>query len=227
MDAGLKQTSRTGLLVEPTYGYRQSFAQRPTLKQLWMEWLDAVSFWRDGSRILPAFYVFYHLVTMVFFVWFFVRYGSPVSAIYALAIASVIATVYNTVWYHRYCTHRAFKFRRLWMARVFLWLNPVCFREESYVIPHRIHHSKSDQPGDPYGPHLGWLGSYLATESQQKLNRHITQKEYDRLAKSLEHIGFPVNSYEQFQRAGSIEVVCYYVARAAFANLFWPALAYI
>jgi stearoyl-CoA desaturase (delta-9 desaturase) len=131
------------------------------------------------------------------------------------------------VWYHRYCTHRAFKFRNIRVPRLFLWTNPVCFREESYVIPHRIHHSKSDEAGDPYGPHLGWLGSYLATDSQQKLNREISQREYERLAKSLEHIGFPANSYERFQRTGSIEVESYYVARAVFANLFWPLLAYL
>ena len=215
------------LLLEPTYGWQGTFPRRPKLREIAAEWIDAVSFWRDRTRLLPALYALYHFATFGVFVLFFVRFFSLSAVLTVMGFATFIATVYNTVWYHRYCTHRAFKFRSKWMPRLFLWTNPVCFREESYVIPHRIHHSTSDEAGDPYGPHLGWLGSYLATESQQKLNRHITQKEYDRLAKSLEHIGFPVNSYEQFQRAGSIEVVCYYVARAAFANLFWPALAYI
>jgi fatty-acid desaturase len=143
-----------------------------------------------------------------------------------LAITNAIGIVYNTVWYHRYCSHRAFKFRNLWFARAFLWTNPLAFREESFAIPHRIHHLKSDRPGDPYGPHLGWLGSYLAAESSQKMNRDITRQDFDRLSKSLNHIGFLKNSYEQFRRTGSVEHVWHYGARAVFANLLWILTAY-
>jgi stearoyl-CoA desaturase (delta-9 desaturase) len=226
MNNRANQARRTGLLLEPTYGYRAAFARKPTLRQIWIEWVDSVKFWKDGSRLLPAGYAAYHLATFAVFVAFFFKYFSLVSVLSVLAIASAIATVYNTIWYHRYCTHRAFKFRSIWLARVFLWLNPVCFREESYVIPHRIHHSKSDQPGDPYGPHLSWLGSYLATESQQKINRQITVEDYERLAKSLEHIGFVRNTYAKFQRFGSVENLWHYLARVAVANLFWTSLAY-
>jgi sn-1 stearoyl-lipid 9-desaturase len=144
-----------------------------------------------------------------------------------MGIGFFIATIYNTVWYHRYCTHRAFRFRSVFFARLFLWTNPVCFREESYVIPHRIHHSKSDEPGDPYGPHLGWLGSYLATESQQKMNRDITPQEYERLAKTLDHIGFPKNPYNVYRRTGSIEPIWHYATRGMVANAFWCALGWL
>ena len=48
-------------------------------------------------------------------------------------------------------------FRNLWWIRLFLWTNPLAFREESYIIPHEIHHSQADQPGDPYGlTSAGW-----------------------------------------------------------------------
>jgi stearoyl-CoA desaturase (delta-9 desaturase) len=107
-----------------------------------------------------------------------------------------------------------------------LWSNPISFREECYVIPHRIHHAKPDEPGDPYGPHLGWLGSYLATETQQKTNRHISRVEFDRLTRSLDHIGFVKNSYEQFQRTGSVENIWHYGARVISANLMWSALMF-
>src|SRR5438552_13205 len=189
-------SNRHGLLIAPTYGYGEPFPRRPALRELCVEWIDAVAFWRDRSRLLPAQYAAYHLATFGIFILFFTKFFSLTAVLAVMATAFFIATVYNTVWYHRYCTHRAFKFRSLWLARLFLWTNPVCFREESYVIPHRIHHSKPDEAGDPYGPHLGWLGSYLATESQQKLNRELSPQEYERLAKSLEHIGFPKNSYE-------------------------------
>ena len=219
-------TRKPRLLLEPTYGYAETFQRKPTLPQILFEWVDAVGFWRHPSRRMPAFYAAYHLATLAAFVLFFIRFISPSSVVAVLAIAALIGTVYNTVWYHRYCTHRAFKFRNLWFARLFLWINPVCFREESYVIPHRVHHSKSDKMGDPYGPHLGWLGSYLATESQQKINRNLSRTDYDRLSKSLEHIGFVKSTYEQFLRLGSVENVWHYLARVMVANLFWTSLAY-
>ena len=212
--------------MKPTYGYVGPAPERPTLKEVFVEWFDAVSFWKDSTRLLPAFYAVYHLATFFVFGYFLIRYFS-VTAVVAVGLIGVfIGTVYNTVWYHRYCSHQAFKFRSIWFARLFLWTNPVSFREESYVIPHRVHHSKSDEPGDPYGPHLGWLGSYLATETQQKMNRNITSAEFERMAKSLDHIGLVKNSFAQYQRTGSVEKIPVYFARVLVANAVWSALAY-
>lgn len=218
---------KPGLILPPTYAATVAAGRKPSLHELLVEWTDAVAFWRDRSRLLPALYAAYHLATAVVFAVFMARHFSLLACVTVMAIGSAIATVYNTVWYHRYCTHRAYKFRNLGWARVFLWTNPVCFREESYVVPHRVHHSKTDEPGDPYGPHLGWLGSYLGTESQQKMNRDLSPTEYERLAKSLEHLGIPRNSHEQFRRCGSVEPLWHWLARLVFANVFWTSLGYV
>ncbi|HWN96222.1 MAG TPA: hypothetical protein VNT99_14395, partial [Methylomirabilota bacterium] len=215
------------LLIEPTYGYGHDTPRRLTAREIWSEWLDAINFVKDRSRLLPAASAAYHFATFIIFVLFFALYFSLAAVASTLAIATFIATVYNTVWYHRYCSHRAFRFRNLFFARLFLWTNPVGLREESYVIPHRIHHSKSDEPSDPYGPHLGWLGSYLATESQQKMNRELSAQEYDRLAKSLDHLGIVKSSYAAYRRTGSVETVWHYVLRTLFANLFWCSLGWL
>ncbi|HEX3799900.1 MAG TPA: fatty acid desaturase [Verrucomicrobiae bacterium] len=220
------QPAKLAWLVKPTYGHVGPSPKRPTTKEVIVEWFDAVSFWKDSTRLLPAFYLLYHFATFAVFVYFLVHYFSILAVVSVALIGSFIGTVYNTVWYHRYCSHQAFRFRSVWFARLFLWTNPISFREESYVIPHRVHHSKSDEPGDPYGPHLGWLGSYLATETQQKMNRNITSAEYDRLASSLGHIGLIKNSYAQFQRTGSVENVGCYFARVLVANIFWSAIGY-
>ena len=217
---------KQGTLVKPTYGYVGPNPVRPTLKEVLLEWLDAINFFKDSTRLIPAAYAIYHLATGVVFVYFLVRYFSIAAFASVALIGTMIGTVYNTVWYHRYCSHQTYRFRNLWFARLFLWTNPICLREESYVIPHRIHHSKSDEPGDPYGPHLGWLGSYLATETQQKTNRNLTADEYERLVKSLGHIGFVSNSHEKYRRTGSVENIGHYAARAVVVNLLWPAVAY-
>jgi len=218
--------AKPGWLLAPTYGHVGPSPLRPKLKEVLVEWFGAISFWKDRTRLPPALYALYHFLTFGVFIYFLIHFFSLVAVLSVVGIAVFIGSVYNTVWYHRYCSHQAFKFRSLWFARLFLWTNPISFREESYVIPHRIHHSRSDEPGDPYGPHLGWLGSYLATESQQKMNRSITNPEYDRLAKSLDHIGLLKNSYEAFQRTGSVENVWHYAARVAVANMLWSAVAY-
>ncbi len=220
------QPVKAGWLVKPTYGHVGPAPMRPTTREVLVEWFDAISFWKDSARLLPALYAMYHLVTVVVLGYFLVRYFSLTAILSVVGIALFVGTVYNTVWYHRYCSHQAFKFRSLWFARVFLWTNPVSFREESYVIPHRVHHSTSDEPGDPYGPHLGWLGSYLATETQQKMNRDITPAEFERLSKGLDHIGLVKNSYEQYLRTGSVENIWVYGARVLTANALWMALGY-
>jgi stearoyl-CoA desaturase (delta-9 desaturase) len=195
--------------------------------QVLVEWFDAINFWKDRTRLIPAGYAVYHIATFGVFVWFLATHFSLMAVLLVVLCGSFVGTVYNTVWYHRFCSHQAFKFSSIWFARFFLWTNPICFREESYVIPHRIHHARPDEPGDPYGPHLGWLGSYLATETQQKTNHRLSASEYERLVKSLGHIGFFSNSYVQFQRTGSVENVWSYAARFVVAHLVWGGLAWL
>src|SRR5947209_15849968 len=103
---------KPGLLLEPTYGYGRSSPRRPSFCQILVEWIDAVSFWKDPSRRLPAFYAAYHLATLAVFLSFLCV--SFHSVLQVLGVTTLIAMVFNTVWYHRYCTHRAFKFRSLW-----------------------------------------------------------------------------------------------------------------
>ena len=220
-------TYRQTILGKPTYGHPGPAPNGPTTRQVLVEWFDALNFFEDRTRLLALANALYHFGTFVICVWFLVAHFSIAAVVAAALAASFIGMVYNTVWYHRYCSHQAFKFSSVWFARMFLWTNPLFLREECYVIPHRIHHAKSDEPGDPYGPHLGWLGSYLATETVQKMNRNLTAPEYERLVKSLGHVGFVSNSYERFQRTGSVENLWHWCARVVFAGLFWcvPAWA--
>ena len=218
---------RQGLLEEPTYGWGSGSPDKPTFREILIEWFDSINFVANRSRLLTAIFTAFHMATFAGFLYFLARHFTLESGAIVGGIAVVIATLYNTVWYHRYCTHRAYRFSRLSWTRLFLWTNPVCFREESYVIPHHVHHAKADKPGDPYGPHLGWIGSYLATESSAKTNLDIDRNDYERLSRGLKHIGFPLNSYAQFQRSGSVEKEGHWLARALFANLLWASLAFV
>lgn len=215
------------ILVAPTYGHRavDGSPQRPSTRDVLHEWLDAINVFRHRSRWLPAAFVAFHVATAAVGVWSFAHFTWD-GLLFGLLGGLWISFVHHTLWYHRYCSHASFRFTSAWWPRMLLWTNPLVFREEMYAIPHRVHHARSDQAGDPYGPHLGWLGSYLATESQQKLNTAIDPRRYDALVRSLRHIGFPAHSYAAFQRWGSVERVDHYVARTVVAQALWIAVSY-
>lgn len=220
-------TRRRGLLEEPTYGWGKTVPRKPTFREIMVEWNDAINFFQNRTRLLTALFTAFHFATGVVFIYFFVYQFSLLNLGLIFIFSVFLSLIYTTVWNHRYCTHRAFKFRRPGWTRLFLWTNPMFFREESWVIPHHVHHSRSDRLGDPYGPHLGRIGSYLAYDSSAKTNRNINRSSYERLVRSLQHIGFKQNSYEQFQRTGSVENAWHWITRAVFATLFWCALAYL
>jgi len=215
---------RRGLLVEPTFGWGKHAPRNPTSREVWTEWVDAHNFVKHPTRRLPAIFMAFHLTTFGIFAYFIASNFSALNVAIVFIISNVINTIFGTVWYHRYCTHRAYTFRNMLWPRLFLWLNPVCFREESYVIPHHVHHARSDKPGDPYGPHLGWLGSYLATPN---LNTEINRSDYGRLARSLRHIGLPTNTFDEFRKTGSIETTAHWAARSIFATGLWCSIAYM
>ena len=67
--------------------------------------------------------------------------------------------------YHRLHTHRSYK-APLWMEHFFAVCGALTLEGGPifWVATHRIHHQKSDQPGDPHSPrdgawwsHLGWM----------------------------------------------------------------------
>lgn len=213
--------------MAPTYGYHgpDGGPYRPTTREVLREWLDAMDGFHHPSRRLVAAFFLFHIATLMVGVVSFFSFSLE-GLTYGFLGGLLISLVYHTLWYHRYCSHAAFRFSSPWCARAFLWTNPLAFREEMYAIPHRVHHERSDKAGDPYGPHLGWLGSYLATESQQKINTSIDARRYDALVRTLSHIGFPVNSYAAFQRTGSVERTGHYLARTAIAQAFWIAISY-
>jgi stearoyl-CoA desaturase (delta-9 desaturase) len=137
-------TYRQTILGKPTYGYPGPAPSAPPLKAVLVEWFDAINFFKDRPRWLTAANALFHFSTFVLFVCFLVAHFSIAAIVAAMLCSSFIGVIYNTVWYHRYCSHQAFKFRSLWFARAFLWTNPLFLREECYVIPHRLHHAENE-----------------------------------------------------------------------------------
>jgi stearoyl-CoA desaturase (delta-9 desaturase) len=216
------------IIQEPVFGWatEDGRPKQPTPGEALREWWHSVDFLTDLRRLPAALHALFHLVTLGGLVALVGWHLSWTSALYFSASAFFMATVTHTMWLHRYCSHRAFEFRSPWLARVFLWLNGMAIREDTYAIPHRVHHQRSDRVGDPYGPHLGRFGSYLAIESVTKFNTDMTPEQYEHLTKTVSHIGFPVSTYEQFRRTGTVEHAGHLAVRTAVSQVLWSGLAY-
>ncbi len=130
---------RRGLLEEPSFGWGDIAPRKPTLREISVEWFDAINFFKNPSRLLTAMFTDFHIATFGVFVIFSIRHFSILNVAVVTGVAMMTATIYNTVWYHRYCTHRAYRFRHLGWTRLFLWTNPVCFREFGLVFTRFSH----------------------------------------------------------------------------------------
>jgi stearoyl-CoA desaturase (delta-9 desaturase) len=222
------RAARHSYLCEPTYRYTRDGQRphRPSIRDVLVELVDTVDFVRKPRRKLNAVLFAAHLATFACMILFVTRYLSVGTAAFWGASVLFFCTVPHSVWYHRYCSHRAFRFSSLRFARGFLWLNPLYAMEEHYAIAQVQHHQYTEAVGDPYGPHIGWLGTYLAIDSIQKLNVDISPQRYERLKRSVAHIGFPMNDYESFRRTGTVERLGHYVARTLFSQLAWGSVVF-
>ena len=113
---------------------------------------------QNPTRKLAALSFAFHFATLWIFWLYCCLYANWKTFAFLVVSVYFLATIYNTVWYHRYCSHSSFEFESPAWSTLLLWTNPFFYREESYAIAHRIHHQCTDKVGDPYGPHLGWLG---------------------------------------------------------------------
>jgi stearoyl-CoA desaturase (delta-9 desaturase) len=134
---------------------------------------------------------------------------------------------HGTFWLHRYCTHRAFKFRNRWIAQIARNLVIKVIPEEVYVVSHYVHHQFCEQPGDPYNVHGGWLYCFLADVNHQAIRKDLTEKDYEHLCRLMNHTGVRLNSYSQYLRWGSLCHPAWTVLHYALNWTFWYGAFYL
>ena len=195
--------------------------RKPTLRDVLPEWLDTINVFRNREAFATLIWLTQHVLGLVAAFFFFRYYLSVTGVLWWLGFALLNAHFFHTFWYHRYCSHRAFKFRHTWAAKAIYWLNPLMIKEETYVIPHFVHHKISDTPGDPYGPRNGYWGSFSATESANFFNRQMSEKEAQFCFSFLSRIPSSWNSLERFRATGSFEKEWRYPVRFLVCNSFW------
>jgi stearoyl-CoA desaturase (delta-9 desaturase) len=204
------------------YSIRDENGERrtPTVIEIARQYIRSLDFIADRRCLPRALDEAFHLATFAGFVIHLVYWAKWWSMLAMGGFMVALGTIGNTLWYHRYCAHQAFRFSHPAFVRCFLWFNPMGIHEEAYVLMHHIHHDVADQDEDPYGPHLGPLGSYFESATFD-IDADVTPREYARIKNRLAHVAIPFASLESFRKWRSVEWLPHYVVRMGFAAAFW------
>jgi fatty-acid desaturase len=194
------------VLQVPSYGWKNEKGDLviPSSKQLFSELFARVNIFKSRKNWIAFVGWFWVLCLMPCFLLactiYFEWYHILVAAFYSV----VVMSVHGTIWYHRYCTHRAFVFKNSFWRFITQNLVVKVIPEEAYVVSHHVHHSKSDLPGDPYNASAGLLYCFLADTNHQGIAKDMDEKDYAKAANFLNHTGVKTNTYAQYQYWGSI-----------------------
>jgi fatty-acid desaturase len=193
-------------LQVPSYGFTtvDGLFYKPTRKELFKEFFSRINPIADRRNwIAFVGWVFSLALAVPFFIFLF-KYFSWKLALLGLTYSMVGMGTYGTVWFHRYATHRSFKFRnniwRFFFRNIVIKILP----EEIYVVSHHVHHANSEKPGDPYNVYGGWLYCFLADAIHQPIAKNLTESEYSKVCLLLKETGVIVNSYPQYLKWGSL-----------------------
>jgi sn-1 stearoyl-lipid 9-desaturase len=132
----------------------------------------------------------------------------------------------NIFWFHRYCTHKAYTFSHPIWRIITQNLVIKTFPEEMYVVSHHVHHSKSDQPGDPYNSKAGFMYCMLSDVNHQSINKELDEKNYGRAAHFMKHTGVSINNYSAYRTWGSIASPAYTILLWVLNWSFWYTVFY-
>ena len=210
------------VLEPPHYGFADSNGKfiKPTPRQILKEFFGRMNFVKDRRNWLGAFSWFMTFLFVIPFVIFFTQYLTFKLFLVGFIYSMVCMGTHGTLYLHRYGTHRAYKFSSaFWVQICRNWVLKV-IPEEIYIVSHHVHHKYSEEAGDPYNVHGGWLYCFMADAVHQPIARNLSANDYARVARMVEHTGVKTNSYEQYQRWGS---VCHPVRTIAHYFLNWSA----
>jgi sn-1 stearoyl-lipid 9-desaturase len=209
-------------LEAPSYGYlRDGALYKPSNGELVRELLSRLNVFSTRKNWVAAWSWFSSAILVVPLLVFFAQYRSWPLFFLGAAYGLVCLGTHGTIYYHRFATHRAFKFRNAFTR--FLVKNMVVkiVVEEAYVVSHHVHHLISEQPGDPYNVKGGFLYCFLADANHQLVARNLDERGFSQLAKLVSHTGVRVNSFAEYQRWGSVAHPAATIASFLLNWAFW------
>jgi fatty-acid desaturase len=194
------------VLEPPSYGWKDEKGDliKPNAKQIFAEFLSRINILKSRKNWLALIGWLWALALVPFLFLFIFKYFSWWLLLIGFLYSMVGMGTHGTIWYHRYCTHKAFTFRnsfwRIFTQHLVIKVVP----EEVYVVSHHVHHAKSDEPGDPYNANAGFLYCFMADTNHQAISKNLSESDYEKAAALLKHTGVKCNTYKQYQEWGSI-----------------------
>src|SRR4051794_19255572 len=101
------------VLDPPAYGWKDKDQNlvKPSASQIFKEFFSRLNIFKSKKNWLPFFSWFKVVCLMPFFFLFVFKFFSWQLLVVAFVYSMIVMGTHGTVWYHRYCTHKAFKFR--------------------------------------------------------------------------------------------------------------------
>jgi len=217
------------ILQEPSYGWCDEKGQLiiPSIKKLFTEAFCRINIFKTRKNWMSLINWLVTACMLPLFLFFIFRYFSIPLCIVSLFYGMIIMAIHATIWYHRYCTHKAYTFSHPVWKFIIQNLVVRTFPEEIYVISHHVHHAKSDKPGDPYNSKAGLMYCMLADVNHQTISKNLSEEEYVKAAKFLKHTGISINSYSKYKKWGSVSNPFYTIGLWLLNWAFWFGIFYI
>jgi stearoyl-CoA desaturase (delta-9 desaturase) len=211
------------VLHTPSYGWQNDQGELivPTKRQLFKEAFSRLNFFRTKKNWISAIsWVMVFCMLPFFYLFLFKYFSLPLLGAFLL-YSMIIMSTHGTIWFHRYCTHKAYTFSHPIFRFITQNLVLRTFPEEIYVVSHHVHHSKSDLPGDPYNAQAGLWYCMLSDVNHQTVARDISEADYGKVLKFMDHTGVKLNNYQQFQKWGSVASPFYTIGLWILNWAFW------
>ncbi len=217
------------VLQEPSYGWKDDKGELivPTTKQLFSEAFARINIFKSRKNWISLISWLMVVCMLPFFYFFLTEFITWKLVIAVAFYAMIIMGTHGTIWFHRYCTHKSYKFSHPVFRFITQNLVIKTFPEEIYVVSHHVHHSKSDLPGDPYNPRGGFLYCMVSDVNHQSIAKNMTETDYNKTAHFLKNTGVAINSYTQYLKWGSVASPLYTVLLWLGNWAFWYSAFYL
>ncbi len=217
------------ILQEPSYGWQNEKGEliAPSNKTLLKEALRRINIFKDKRNWISLMSLLMVFCMLPFFFLFITKYFSWKLLLIAAVYSLIIMGTHGTIWFHRYCTHRAYRFSHPIWRFITQHLVIKTLPEEMYAVSHHVHHAKSDLPGDPYNSRAGLLYCMLSEINHQSINKDLSEIEYNKAANFMRHTGIQINSYNQYKKWGSIATPAYTILTWLLNWAFWYTIFYL
>lgn len=217
------------VLHKPSYGWKDENNNLvvPTGRQLVKEMLTRINIFRSRKNWISLLALVMIASMTPFLYAFITSYFSWPLLIAIVVYSMMIMGTHGTIWYHRYCTHKAYKFSHPVWRFITQHLVIKTLPEEIYVVSHHVHHAKSDEPGDPYNARAGFWYCMLAEFNHQRIAEGLSENEYKKASGFMRHTGVWINTYEQYNRWGTIAHPIYTIATWLLNWAAWYAILYM